>query len=71
MCCKEKKDLTHLNWSLTRQSSGTAGSYLKSYEVTDGTKYYYKMSNYDSVHGIVGHESINEMIVQKQMILRF
>lgn len=64
MYLKEKKDLTRLNWSLSRQSSGTAGSYLKSYDIKDGKKYYYKMSNFDSIHGIMGHESINEIIVQ-------
>ncbi len=61
---KKVLDFTHLSWSLSRQSSGTAGSYLKSYEVADGIKYYYKMSNFDSVRGVIGHESINEIIVQ-------
>lgn len=65
MCWNEKViDLTYLNWNLSRQSSGAAGSYLKSYEVVNGTKFYYKMSNFDSVSGIIGHESINEIIVQ-------
>ncbi len=55
-------DLTHLSWSLSRNSSGTAGSFLKSYEELDGRKYYYKLSNFDTVRGIYGHECINEII---------
>ncbi len=60
----KKMDLTYLSWSLSRQSSSTAGSFLKSYEILDGTKFYYKMSNFDSTNGVIGHESINEIIVQ-------
>lgn len=57
-------DLTYLSWSLSKESSGTAGSFLKSYELVEGQKIYYKMSNYDSVKGVIGHESINEMVAQ-------
>lgn len=57
-------DLTHLSWTLSRNSSGTAGSFLKSYEECDGIKYYYKMSNFDTIRGIYGHECINEIIAQ-------
>ena len=55
-------DLTHLSWTLSRNSSGTAGSFLKSYEELNGVKYYYKMSNFDTVRGVYGHESINEIV---------
>lgn len=61
----EKQDLTYLNWSRTRGSSGTAGSFLKAYSDLGGVKTYYKLSNYDVVHGIVGHESVNELIVDR------
>ncbi len=57
-------DLTHLKWTLSRNSSGTAGSFLKSYEQSDGIKYYYKLSNFDTVRGIYGHECLNEIIAQ-------
>ena len=57
-------DLTHLSWTLSRNSSGTAGSFLKSCEEADGRKYYYKLSNFDTVRGIYGHECINEIIAQ-------
>lgn len=57
-------DLTCLSWSLSRSSTGTAGSFLKSYEVVDNKKFYYKMSNYDTVRGVTGHESVNEIVAQ-------
>lgn len=61
---KDLQDLRYLQWSRVRKSSGTAGSFLKAYETRpDGRKIYYKLSNFDSVHGITGHECINEIIV--------
>lgn len=60
---KEKQDLTYLAWSKFRNSSGTAGSFLKAYSEVDGKKTYYKLSNYNPVEGIVGHECVNEVIV--------
>lgn len=62
LCYDKITDLTHLIWDVSRESSGTAGSYLKSYEVINGIKYYYKMSRYDTVNGIIGHECFNEII---------
>lgn len=59
-----RTDLTYLTWSISRSSIGTAGSFLKSYEILDGVKYYYKVSNFDTVRGIYGHESINEIVAQ-------
>ncbi len=60
----EKKNLTHLSWSISRTSSGTAGSFLKSYELMENVKYYYKVSNFDTVRGVYGHESVNEIVAQ-------
>lgn len=60
-----KQDLTHLNWSKIRRSSGTAGSFLKAQSTINGKKVYYKLSNYDVTKGIVGHESVNEIIVDR------
>lgn len=57
-------DLTYLTWGLDKESSGTAGTFLKAFEVKDGTKLYYKMSNFDSSRGIYGHECINEIVAQ-------
>lgn len=61
----EKQDLTYLSWAKVRNSSGTAGSFLKAYSDLGGQKTYYKLSNYDSVRGIVGHECVNEIIVDR------
>ena len=61
----EKQDLTYLSWAKIRNSSGTAGSFLKAYSELEGNKTYYKLSDYDRVEGIVGHECVNEIIVDR------
>ena len=66
---REKQDLTYLTWSKIRHSSGTAGSFLKAMSELGGTKIYYKLSNYDNVFGVVGHESVNELIVDRLLTL--
>ena len=63
----EKQDLTYLSWSKIRNSSGTAGSFLKAYSDLGGEKTYYKLSNYDSYRGVFGHECVNELIVSRVM----
>ena len=62
MIIKEKRDLKHLSWSKTRESSGTAGSYLKSFSYSNGKKVYYKLSYFDDINGVFGYEAINECI---------
>ena len=49
---KEKQDLTYLSWSVYRNSSGTAGSFLKAYSELGGKKTYYKLSNFDKARGV-------------------
>jgi hypothetical protein len=66
---KEKQDLTFLNWSRIRASSGTAGSFLKSYSDLGGKKIYYKLSNFDSYKGVIGHECVNEIIVDRLLTI--
>lgn len=61
----EKQDLTWLSWTKIRSSSGTAGSFLKSSSNIGNKKIYYKLSNFDPVNGIVGHECVNELIVDR------
>lgn len=61
----ELQDLTYLSWAKARQSSGTAGSFLKSYDDTGAQKTYYKLSDYRAGDGIVGHECINEIVVDR------
>lgn len=65
----EKQDLTYLKWSHIRSSSGTAGTFLKSESVLNGVKKYYKLSNFDTVRGVVGHECVNEIIVDRLLTL--
>ena len=62
---REKQDMTHLSWSKIRNSSGTAGSFLKAYSVLSGKKIYYKLSNFDKIKGVIGHECVNEIIVDR------
>jgi hypothetical protein len=66
---KEKQDLTYLNWSRIRASSGTAGSFLKSYSDLGAKKIYYKLSNFDSYKGVIGHECVNEIIVDRLLTI--
>lgn len=65
----ELQDFRYLEWAKIRHSSGTAGSFLKAYDDLPDGKRYYKLSDYDSVQGIVGHECVNEIIVQRLMDL--
>ena len=65
----EKQDLTYLQWSRIRHSSGTAGSFLKAYSELGGRKTYYKLSNFDNLKGVVGHECVNELIVDRLLTL--
>ena len=65
----ETQDLTYLKWSHIRSSSGTAGTFLKSESVIEGKKIYYKLSNFDFVNGVIGHECVNEIIVDRLLTL--
>ena len=62
---KNKQDLTYLEWSKVRHSSGTAGSFLKATMLEGEKKTYCKLSDYDEIKGVVGHECINEIIVDR------
>ena len=66
---KEKRDMTYLSWTRIRNSSGTAGSFLKSYSELGGKKQYYKLSNFDSQKGVIGHECVNEIIVDRLLTI--
>ena len=61
----EKEDLRYLSWTKIRNSSGTAGSFLKAYSELGGKKLYYKLSDYDAVNGVVGFECVNELIADR------
>ncbi len=66
---KELQDLRLLQWSRIRHSSGTAGSFLKARTTEKGTKWYYKLSDFDAFRGIVGHECVNEIIADRLLTL--
>lgn len=66
---REKMDLRYLEWSHARNSSGTAGTFLKSQSNIKGQKTYYKLSNFDSEKGIIGHECVNEIIVDRLLTI--
>lgn len=66
---KNIQDLRNLSWTRTRKSSGTAGSFLKAYSDIDEPKIYYKLSRFDGINGIVGHECVNEIIVDRLLTL--
>ena len=40
----EKQDLSYLSWARVKNSSGTAGSYLKAYSDLGERKIYYKLT---------------------------
>ncbi len=61
----ERRDLRYLSWTKTRKSSGTAGSFLKAYDDTGKKKKYYKLSDSDPIEGVIGHECVNEIVVQR------
>ncbi len=63
------QDMTYLSWAKSRNSSGTAGSFLKAYDEDAEGKTYYKLSNYDAWKGIIGHECVNEIIVDRLLSL--
>ena len=65
MLIKDRQDLTYLKWSHIRSSSGTAGTLLKSASELNGEKIYYKLSNFDIEKGVIGHECVNEIIVDR------
>lgn len=62
---KKPIDLSYLKFEAKSYSQNTYGCYLKSYEIANGKKIYYKMSNYDMYRLVFGYESINEYIVSK------
>ena len=65
----ELQDMTYLSWAEIRNSSGAAGSFLKAYEDSVDGKTYFKLSDYDAWKGIVGHECVNEIIVDRLLTI--
>lgn len=65
----EKQDLKHLDWAKIKNSPGTPGTFLKAFSEIAGKKTYYKLSDYNILNGVVGHESVNEIIVDRLLTL--
>ena len=63
----ELQDLTHLDWSESATTSAAGGSYLKARSGDGAEATYYKLSCYDEVNGIYGHECVNETIAARLM----
>jgi hypothetical protein len=61
----QNHDLTHIVWEKNLTSYSSGGAYLKSAQIIDGVKYYYKLSNYDDERGFVGFESVYEYLASK------
>lgn len=61
------QDLTDLDWSESTVSSATGGSLLKARRGEGADAVYYKLSCYDEVNGVYGHECVNELIASRLM----
>lgn len=59
---KNIKDMRKVDWNYGTNFTGTRGCYMKAKIEENGKIMYYKLSNFNSVDGFVGHESINEVI---------
>ena len=66
---QEIEDYTYLDWTKTRHSSSTAGSFLKAFETGPTGKIYYKLSDFDAYKGIIGHECVNEIITDRLLTI--
>lgn len=59
----ELMDARHIDWSKSIHNTGTDGCYMKTKISNNGLDMYIKLSNFNSVHGFTGYESVNEVIV--------
>ncbi len=55
-------NLYNLKWTINNQLPNLGGSYIKATDKIGDNLYYYKLSRYIPYHGVIGHESINEII---------
>lgn len=61
------QDLTWLDWSESTTSSAMGGSYLKARSGEGAEATYCKLSCYDEVNGVYGHECVNEVVASRLM----
>lgn len=62
----QNRVLTYLSWSLSRTSSGTAGSFLKSYEEINEKKYFYQVFLLDYIICNRDRHGANIEVLQKE-----
>lgn len=60
-------DLRDLDWTHLSGTSGAGGTCLKSFYDLPSGRVYYKLSRFEEGVGIVGHESVNEIIADRLM----
>lgn len=58
-------DLRKLEWSFSKNTCGTDGTYLKAIVSNEQGKFYFKASNYNSADGFYGVESMMEYIAYR------
>ena len=61
----EKQVLRNLSWTELPSTGWIGGSFLKAVDFQEKPFRYYKLSSYDSIKGIIGHECVNELIVDR------
>lgn len=61
----EKQDFRNLSWTELPSTGWIGGSFLKAVDFQEKPFRYYKLSFYDSIKGIIGHECVNELIVDR------
>lgn len=58
-------DMRNSEWSIEKDTPGTNGVFLKTRKTVNGVQLFYKLSNYNSVDGFYGVESIMEILAQR------
>lgn len=65
----QMRDMRHVAWSESYNTSGTSGTFLKASEGAGTGRLYYKLSCYDYYRGVFGHECVNELVASRLMSL--
>ena len=58
-------NLTDIQWERNLTSYTSGGAYLKATKTEGGSRYYFKLSNYDNERGFIGFESVYEYLAAK------
>lgn len=52
-------------WSVSKETPGTNGVFLKARRIVNGKQLFFKLSNFDTVNGFYGIECIAEILAQR------